>query len=114
MGTNAPDAGHHGRDDEGTGQLLTRLEELQSYFGYCETPSVLRGLDQWIRRRLRSVIWKHWKRGSVRFARLRQRHIGTDLAAQTAGSPHGTWWLANSPALSIAFPTAYFDGLGLP
>ena len=48
-------------------------------------------LKQWIRRRLRSAIWKQWKRGSVRFAELRKRGVGKDLAAQTAGSAHGPW-----------------------
>jgi RNA-directed DNA polymerase len=60
------------------------------------------------------MIWKQWKRGKVRFRNLRQRNIGTALAAQTAGSPHGPWRLANSPALSLAFPIAYFDSLGVP
>jgi RNA-directed DNA polymerase len=35
----------------------------RGYFDFCETPSVLRALDQWIRRRLRSIVWKQWKRG---------------------------------------------------
>ena len=97
-----------------TKELAGYLRGWKGYFGYCQTPSVLQRLEEWIRRRLRSVIWKQWKRGSVRFARLRQRNVGTDLAAQTAGSPHGPWRLANSPALSLALPTAYFDALGLP
>jgi len=97
-----------------TKELASYLRGWKSYFGYCQTPSVLRGLDQWIRRRLRSLIWKQWKRSPVRFARLRQRNIGPDLAAQTAGSPHGPWRIANSPALSLAFPIASFDALGLP
>ncbi len=44
----------------------------------------------------------------------RNRNIGTALAAQTAGSPHGPWRLAHSPALQCAFPIAYFDSLGIP
>jgi RNA-directed DNA polymerase len=40
--------------------------------------------------------------------------VNKDLAAQTAGSPHGPWRIANSPALSIALPNAYFAKLGLP
>lgn len=83
-------------------------------FGRCETPSVLEGLEQWTRRRLRSALWKQWKRGSVRFAELRKRGVGKDLAARTAGSAHGPWRLANSPALAIALPNAYFDSLGIP
>jgi RNA-directed DNA polymerase len=97
-----------------TKELACYLRGWKGYFGYCQTPSALQRLEEWIRRRLRSVIWKQWKRGSVRFARLRQRNVGTDLAAQTAGSPHGPWRLANSPALQCAFPVAYFDALGLP
>ena len=97
-----------------TKELASYLRGWKSYFGYSQTPSVLERLDHWIRRRLRSVIWKQWKRSRVRVAQLRQRNIGMDLAAQTAGSPHGPWRLANSPALSAALPIAFFDALGLP
>jgi len=94
---------------------LTRyLRGWLGYFGRCETPSVLQSLEGWTRRRLRSAIWKQWKRGTVRFSRLRKRGVGKDLAAQTAGSAHGPWRLANSPALAIALPNVYFDSLGLP
>ena len=51
-----------------TKELADYLRGWKSYFGFCQTPSVLETLDQWIRRRLRSMIWKQWKRGTVRFA----------------------------------------------
>jgi RNA-directed DNA polymerase len=94
--------------------LARYLRGWIGYFGKCETPSVLYSLEEWTRRRLRSVIWKQWKRGRTRFAELRQRGVGQDLAAQTAGSAHGPWRLANSPALAIALPNIYFASLGLP
>jgi len=72
-----------------TKELAIYLRGWKSYFGHCQTPWMLRDLDQWIRRRLRSVIWKQKKRRS-------------------------SWRLANSPALSVPFPNAYFDSLGLP
>jgi RNA-directed DNA polymerase len=97
-----------------TKELASYLRGWRSYFGFCETPSVLASLDQWIRRRLRSMIWKQWKRGKVRFARLCARGVNQYLAGTTAGSPHGPWRIANSPAMSIAFPIAYFDQLGVP
>jgi RNA-directed DNA polymerase len=84
------------------------------YFGRSQTPSVLEDLEKWVRHRLRSVIWTQWKRGKVRFAELRKRGISKELAACTAGSPHGPWRLANSPALAKALPNAYFDSLGIP
>jgi RNA-directed DNA polymerase len=95
-------------------ELAQYLKGWRGYFGKCETPSVLEGLEEWTRRRLRSAIWKQWKRGTVRFAELRKRGVGKDLAAKTAGSAHGPWRLANSPALAIALPNAYFDSLGIP
>ena len=96
------------------GDLTQYLRGWLGYFGKCETTRVLESLDQWTRRRLRSAIWKQWKRGTVRFAELRKRGVGKDLAAQTAGSAHGPWRLANSPALTIALPNASFDSLGIP
>jgi RNA-directed DNA polymerase len=95
-------------------ELAQYLQGWIGYFGKCQTPSVLEGLEEWIRRRLRSAIWKQWKRGTVRFAELRKRGVGKDLAAQTAGSAHGPWRLAASPALHLALPNAYFDSLGIP
>jgi RNA-directed DNA polymerase len=95
-------------------ELAQYLRGWIGYFGRCQTPSVLQGLEEWTRHRLRSVIWKQWKRGTVRFTELRKRGVGKDLAAQTAGSAHGPWRLANSPALTIALPKAYFNSLGIP
>jgi RNA-directed DNA polymerase len=97
-----------------TQELARYLKGWMGYFGKCQTPSVLEGLEKWLRRRLRSAIWKQWKRGKVRFAELRKRGVGKDLAAQTAGSAHGPWRLADSPALHFALPNAYFQALGIP
>jgi RNA-directed DNA polymerase len=94
-------------------ELSRYLIGWRGYFGFCETPSVLRMLDEWVRRRLRAVAWKQWKRGKRRFAELRQRGVGLNLAAQTAGSPHGPWCLSNSPALATALSNTFFGTLGL-
>jgi len=94
--------------------LAVYLRGWRSYFGFCETSSVLRHLDSWIRRRLRCFLWKQWKRGRVRFRELRTRGVNFALAARTAGSPKGPWHLSRSPALSFALPDAFFLDLGLP
>ncbi len=57
-------------------ELATYLTGWRGYFGYCETPSVLRDLDSWIQRRLRCVVWKQWKRGRRRYEALRARGVG--------------------------------------
>ena len=94
-------------------ELSIYLIGWRGYFGFCQTPSVLRTLDEWLRRRLRAIAWKQWKHGRARFAELRRRGVGWELAAQTAGSPHGPWRLGNSPALTIALPTRFLSSVGL-
>jgi RNA-directed DNA polymerase len=84
------------------------------YFGRCETPEVLNKLAKWLRRRLRSMVWKQWKRGTTRYQELRKRGIDAQEADRTAGSSDGPWDLANMPALNIALSNAYFTSLGLP
>ena len=56
-------------------ELSRYLVGWRGYFGFCEDPFVLLRLDQWTRRRLRAVVWKHWKYGRTRFAALRRRGV---------------------------------------
>lgn len=95
-------------------ELGQYLRGWLAYFGHCQTPSVLADFDKWIRRRLRSVIWKQWQRFRRRYRQLRKRGVERRLAFQTAKSNHGPWRLAKSPALAMALPNAYFDSLGIP
>ena len=95
------------------GELSIYVRGWRGYFGFCQTPSELVDLDSWIRRRLRSVIWKQWKRGRRRFEELTRRGVCKGLAAQAAGRARGPWRTSRSSALSIAFPNAFFDSHGL-
>jgi RNA-directed DNA polymerase len=95
-------------------KLSPYLKGWRGYFGFCQTPSVLRKLDEWIRRRLRAVIWTQWKHGPARFDELRRRGVGRELALKTAGNPRGPWRLANSAGLTMALPNIFFASLGLP
>jgi RNA-directed DNA polymerase len=85
----------------------------RKFLGFS-TPWVLHRLEEWTRRRLRSVIWRQWKRGTRRFVELCKRGVNEALAKKTAGRAHGPWPLANSQALAFALPNAYFDSLGIP
>ena len=95
-------------------ELTNYLRGWTGNFGFCETPTVLESLDQWLRRRIRSMIWKQWTRGKVRFRELCDRGVSRKRAATTAGNTHGPWHIANSPAMSQAFPIAYLDLLAVP
>jgi len=107
-------AGRHLSPAQLVHRLSLYLTGWRGYFGFCETPSVLDQLDAWLRRRLRMVFWRQWRRGRTRFVELRHRGVNHDLAAKTAGSAHGPWRLSRSPALCFALPNAYLISLGLP
>ncbi|WP_260335036.1 group II intron maturase-specific domain-containing protein [Paraburkholderia sp. MM5384-R2] len=95
-------------------QPVGYLTGWRGYFGFCETPSVLQRLDEWVRRRIRCFFWKQWRRGRTRFRELLARGVDRNLAAQTAGSPHNAWRLSNSPALQRALTNRLLRSLGLP
>jgi RNA-directed DNA polymerase len=93
-------------------QVSVYLRGWIGYFGFCQTPSVLRDLDSWIRRRLRAVAWKQWRRGTTRYARLRSYGLSKDMAAQAA-CLRSPWRASRAPALNAALPNALWDRLGL-
>ncbi|MCA9172811.1 MAG: hypothetical protein KDB23_34370, partial [Planctomycetales bacterium] len=96
------------------GELRGYLLGWRGYFGFCQTRSVLRDLDSWLHRRLRSYVWKQWKTARRRFTELRRLGVGRDLAAQTAGSGKGNWPISRSPALNFGLPRNTLVSLGVP
>ncbi len=96
--------------------LSNYLTGWRGYFGFCQTPSVLRRLDQWIRRRLRCLVWAQWRTGRRRYTALRRHGISLSLAATTAAAAraHGPWRLSGHPVVQAALPDTLFAALGLP
>lgn len=94
-------------------RLSNYLDGWKGYFGFCQTPNVLRDLDSWIRRRLRSVVWKQWKVYKRRKAELIKRGVGTNLAHITAFSSKGPWRIAHTPGVRIALSNSFFDSWNL-
>jgi len=102
-------------------KLERMIEELSGYlrgwigyYGYSQMPTDLRDLDSWIRRRLRSMMWKQWQRSNARYQQLRKRGVSQTLAHGITCLTVGTWRASLSRAMSIAFPISYFRSLGLP
>jgi RNA-directed DNA polymerase len=95
-------------------ELARYLRGWRGYFGFCETPWVLRHLDSWIRRRVRCAFWRQWKTGRKRFAELVKRGVSRESAAEAAGSRRGSWRVSQSPALDQALSNVYLASLGLP
>ncbi len=83
------------------------------YFALADTPYPFEQLDEWLRRRLRQVRWKEWKRPRTRRRNLRALDINELNARQSASSRKGYWRIAGSWVLCYALPNAYWANLGL-
>jgi len=82
------------------------------YFRMATTPSVYQGLDEWIRRRLRQIQWKRWKRGTTRYRELRKLGVPKERAALGAGGT-SPWRMSHSPIIHEALNNAYWRSTGL-
>jgi RNA-directed DNA polymerase len=99
--------------DDVVQELNLYLTGWRGYFGFIETPTILRELDGWIRRRLRAYIWKQWKTFKNRWRNLRRRGVNRDEAAALASSRKGSWRISTTKTLSRALPNGFFDLQGL-
>lgn len=99
-------------------QVMSALREYlagwKQYFGLAQTPGILKDLDQWIRRRVRLVQLKQWKRGKTAFRELRKAGVPHIVAARAASHVQRWWLTSKHLAMSMAMPDAFFDRAGLP
>ncbi len=94
-------------------ELKEYLTGWKQYFRRAETPGIFETLDQWVRRRLRQVQLKQWKRGTTIYRELRRRGAPEDVARQVAAISR-CWWKNAGGKVQLALPTRYYDDLGVP
>ena len=95
------------------GMLSPKLRGWGNYFKLAEVKIVFQELDSWIRRKLRNMIWRQWKKPKTRYRNLRSRGISEDLARRTALGGHGPWFASGTKAMNFALPKNFFDEQGL-
>lgn len=94
-------------------QLGRYVAGWREYYGFCETPEVLKTLDAWIRRRLRSAVWRQWKHGYTRYAELRKLGVPEDPARIAASGSQGPWHASHSKGMQMGLNNGFFQALGL-
>ncbi len=94
-------------------ELTPLLRGWMNYFRLAEVKGIFDELDSWIRRKLRCLIWRHWKRTFTRAKGLRQRGLDEVRAWESATNGRGPWWNAGASHRHAAFPKSYFDRCGL-
>jgi RNA-directed DNA polymerase len=99
------------------GEVIERLRSYvlgwKAYFQLAQTPRRWRQLDEWMRRRMRVLHLKHWRRGRTMYRELlnlgAKSHIARSVAALSR-----RWWHNSMTALHNVLTIAYFDRLGMP
>jgi RNA-directed DNA polymerase len=84
------------------------------YFRLAEAKGIFEELDGWMRRRLRAILWRQWKRPRTRAGKLMQRGLAEERAWASANNGRGPWWNAGASHMNEAYRAAYFANLGLP
>ncbi|WP_275358957.1 group II intron reverse transcriptase/maturase [Xenorhabdus bovienii] len=98
-------------------QVVERLRGYllgwKGYFRLAQTPRIWRSLDEWIRRRLRAVHLRQWRRGTTIYREL-LRLGAAPWVAQSVAALSRRWWHNSQSALHTVLTIAYFDRLGVP
>jgi RNA-directed DNA polymerase len=103
-----------GRSLAATIQMLNPLlRGWAAYFKLTQTKRPLEELDGWLRRKLRCILWRQWKRSFARARNLMTRGLTEEQAWRSACNQRGPWWNAGASHMHASFPKSWFDRMGL-
>lgn len=83
-----------------------------NYFKIADMKNLLSEVDQWMRRRIRMVYWKQWKKVRTRFSNLQKLGINKSKAWEFANTRKGYWRIANSPIVNRTLSNQWLKDQG--
>jgi group II intron reverse transcriptase/maturase len=99
-------------------QILAEIQRLLNgwlgYYRIADMKKYLERISEWLRRRIRQLYWKRWKRNRTRYENLIRLGVSTDKAWQWANTRKGYWRIAGSVILTTTMTNRYFETLGFP
>src|SRR5690606_12161982 len=82
------------------------------YFKLADMKGIMESIDRWVRRRIRMITWKRWKKVKTRFENLQKLGVAKEQAWQWANTRKGYWHIANSHILATTLTNARFEQQG--
>lgn len=61
------------------------------YYKYAEMKSALKSIDEWLRRRIRAIYWKQWKKVKTRYKMISRYNIPNWKVRELANCRKGIW-----------------------
>ncbi len=106
-----------GAQGQSVRQVIAELNPILrgwvAYFRLTEEKGGLEELDGWIRRKVRALLWRHWKRVYTRAQNLKRAGLSHESAWQSATNRRGPWWNGGSSHMNAAYPKSWFDRMKL-
>lgn len=93
--------------------LNAYLRGWGNYFALIDAPRPLSDLDEWVRRRLRAILWHLWKTPKARARHMSRLGIPAGKAREWAYSKRGPWRMSGSAPLQRTLDNAYWRAQGL-
>jgi RNA-directed DNA polymerase len=84
-----------------------------AYYRLSGVKAAFEALDEWLRRKLRCIVWRQWRRARTCFKELCRAGLDQKRAAASAYNGHGPWWNAGASHMNQALPTRTLRKLGL-
>lgn len=94
-------------------ELTVFLRGWVNYFRLSRVKNVFEELDQWIRRKLRLILWRQWKTPRTRAKKLSERGMEKARACISAYNGRGPWWNAGASHMNAAVPAKWLQQQGL-
>jgi hypothetical protein len=93
-------------------RIAPKIRGWAAYYHLCEAKAAFERFDEWLRRRIRCLYWRHWKRNRTRYKELKTRGLTRQQAWTSATNGRGPWWNAGAPHMHLTITTAYLRTIG--
>jgi RNA-directed DNA polymerase len=93
-------------------ELMPITRGWANYFKVVEARSIFGSLDGWIRRKIRGILWRQWKKPRTRCKRLISLGLKQNTAKTTAYSSKGPWRMARTSGMHQALSNGVLEAMG--
>jgi RNA-directed DNA polymerase len=98
-------------------QVIQEINRFtRGWIGYFRLATVLHafeGLDQWLRRRLRKILWEQWRKPKTRYRKLVALGVDAARARKATATGRGAWWNAGASHMHAAVTNRLLAEWGL-
>ena len=95
-------------------KLTQYIRGWVNYFGMADMKNLLKGTDEWLRHKIRTVYWKQWKKTKTKYKKLKELDVDAEKAWKCANTRKGNWYSSGNFIVQTAFNNNKLRELGYP